>query len=136
MPYRIFVVGKHFVNVVQQEVTKPGVPPPTQYVGVWVSQDGQHLTIRADGHGDYHGVMSGGGGSVNVDGGKVDVSSAASTLHVGMFGIGRTFHIDKPPRKGAAGMEMTLDGTLFRQSFGAPANPNAPSTFSYEGKTK
>src|SRR5947208_871996 len=54
------------------EVTKPGVPPPPAYVGVWQSKDGSEtLTIGADGHGSYKGYTQTNYGHTNlsVDGG-------------------------------------------------------------------
>lgn len=123
------VGGLYFVGrSVVREAMKPGVPPPSQYVGVWESQDGQKLTIRQDGHAAYYGTMSGGNGNLKMDTGRVDINSTANTLSVTILGMGRTFHIDKPPHKGNQGMEMTLDGAVFRQSFAAPPKSGAPSS--------
>lgn len=83
-------------------------PPPAQYVGTWVGDDGTRLNIRADGSGDYF------SGSSKVTGGSVTIDEAAKTLKITLATLGPTYKIDKAP----TGNSMTLDGVVFKKSGG------------------
>ncbi len=83
-------------------------PPPSQYVGVWTSDEGTLVTIRSDGSGDYK------SGGTSVTNGSVAVDEGAKTLKITFASMGPSFTIDKPP----SGGQMTLSGVVFKKSGG------------------
>ncbi|MBV9491503.1 MAG: hypothetical protein JO069_17545 [Verrucomicrobia bacterium] len=94
----------------------PGVPPiPAEFLGVWRALDDPRsvIRIRADGRGDcdiHHGTSHYQltGARVRYDGGHQSLSFKFSIL-------GPTWHVDRPPHMANEGMEMQLNGRVYRR---------------------
>ena len=84
-----------------------------QFVGRWVSDDDQILTIRANGSGDFDGRadFSGVGGTMEVNGAAVTITEDEITI--GLFGLSRTFEITRQPYEEGGNTYMELDNVLF-----------------------
>ena len=87
-------------------------PPPSQYVGVWTSDDGSTITIYSDGSGDYK------SGSSSVSGGSTTIDETAKTLKISLASMGPSYTIDKAP----SGNQMTLSGVVFKKGGGGSSS--------------
>lgn len=102
------------------------------FVGEWMGEQGTVLRIYPTGRGDYKGSTAPGrtsslsGGRVRIDGDK---------LSVGLLGIERTFHVDKPPVQQHGTWTMTLNGEVFTKK-GVLETPPGPRELSPEQPTK
>lgn len=102
------------------------VPLPKEqlsFTGEWVGNQGTVLRIYPNGRGDYKG-SSAPGRTSSLTGGRVRIEG--EKLSVGLFGIERTFHIDKPPARLDGKWTMTLNGEVFtrRGALEAPPGPH------------
>jgi len=81
------------------------------------------LRIYPNGRGDYQG-STGPGRTNSVSGGRVRIEG--EKLSVGLFGIERSFHIDKPPARENGTWTMTLSGEVFtkKRALKSPPRPN------------
>ncbi len=78
------------------------------YAGKWVTNDGTWLHIYNDGSG----AMKSGGTS--VEGGAA--TFAEDKIKIGLFGIGKTYTIDKEPYMENGKMKMKLDGFIYERA--------------------
>ncbi len=107
------------------EDLKP-VPLPKEklpFAGEWTGDRGTVLRIYPNGRGDYKG-STGPGRTNSLSGGRVRIEG--EKLSVGLFGIERTFHIDKPPARENGTWTMTLSGEVFtrKRTLQSPPGPN------------
>ncbi|MBT4869975.1 MAG: hypothetical protein HON47_00170 [Candidatus Diapherotrites archaeon] len=81
------------------------------FAGEWVSSDAQYLKIHANGSGGYEGYLPNSFGSLEINGGTVDITSDKISITFASFG--REFVITKPPFEEDGKMKMVLDGITF-----------------------
>lgn len=106
------------------EDLKP-VPLPKEklaFTGEWTGDHGTVLRIYPNGRGDYRG-SSGPGRTNSLSGGRVRIDG--ENLSIGLFGIERSFHIDKPPSRENGRWTMTLSGEVFtkKRALESPPGP-------------
>jgi hypothetical protein len=135
----LFAIGGTFLakifGKVADEVNKPTVPPPTEYVGVWKDSAGKTLIIGKEGRGTYEEGSKGENGThVNIDGGRVEIDPTTQKLSVTFAGFGKTFHVDSAPKKDAKTKQMTLDGDEYKRTGDALPDGTGPATTSSSGK--
>ena len=75
------------------------------YAGKWVAADGTYVQIFLDGSGKVQ------TGNTTIDGGQVTIEG--STLKVDLFGISKSWHIDRPPREDDGQWTMVLDNITY-----------------------
>lgn len=90
------------------------------FAGDWTGDRGTVLRIYTNGRGDYQG-SSGSGRTSSLSGGRVRIEGRQ--LSVGLFGIQRTFLIDKPPARHDGTWTMTLSGEVFTKKGTLEAPP-------------
>jgi hypothetical protein len=95
----------------------PGTTPvPREFVGVWRAVDDPRstITIRADGKGDcdihHH------GSDYQLTGARARYDDVRRSLSLKYSILGPSWHVDDPPHPTSEGMEMQLNGRVYRKT--------------------
>ncbi|MFH1114572.1 MAG: hypothetical protein V1792_11675 [Pseudomonadota bacterium] len=87
--------------------SRPDPLPPAHiaFAGEWYGTRGTVIKIRRDGTGDFKSLHTG------VTGARVDIAN--DSLSIGLFGLTKSWHIDRPPHVKDGVWIMKLDGEEF-----------------------
>ncbi|MDQ7784049.1 MAG: DUF4190 domain-containing protein [Desulfomonilaceae bacterium] len=85
----------------------PLSPAHMSFAGEWYGNQGTVIRIRPDGTGDFESVRT------TLTGGRVNIRE--DSLSIGLFGLARTWHIDRRPHVKDGMWIMELDGEEFER---------------------
>jgi hypothetical protein len=102
-----YVVQRYADNFVTAFTSEPLKAQELAFVGEWHGSNGTFIRISPDGRGDFVSKNS------RLRGGRVKISG--DQLSIGIMGIAKTWHLDRPPYQEDGQWTMQLDGETFKR---------------------